>query len=224
MDLDAVARDVVDHYARADFSSPPFPPFYGHWAEREQARAVQAYGAGADDPDPNWPVFETFTEERRWRLGDLDAHLYRIEPTASAMLLVLRGDALAYVSFAGGWFMIPQERFARDEFPPYDLGMMATWARVEGELEMLPGGVVASGDGPVHVGFQIEPSRYAALDDAEREALHQRCIPIARDVALLVCGRPGPLAIALGPPDRADEDGTMQVNGRKEAIATFEAP
>jgi len=224
MDLDALARDVAEHYVRMDFASPPFPSYYRRWAEREQARAVEAYGATGADSDSTPPVFNTFTEERRWRVGDLDAFLYRIEPTASGLLLVLRREALAYVAIAGGWFMHPPHEHGHDGLPPYDLGMMATWARTEGELDMLPGGVVVSGDGPVHVGFQIEPSRYAALDDAEREALHQRSIPIARDVALLFCGRSGPLAIALGPPDRADATGTMQVNERREAIATFEAP
>ena len=184
MDLDALARDLVDHYVRADFASPPFPPYVAHWAEREQARAVAAYGADAGEPDPHVPAFKSFTEERRWRLGDLDVFLYRIEPTASALLLILRNDVLAYVAFGGGRFMRPPDAHHRDEFPPYDLALMATWTRLEGELDLLPGGIFVSGDDPIRIGFQIEPSRYAMLDGAERTALHGACTPIARDTAL----------------------------------------
>jgi hypothetical protein len=220
MDIAALARDLTDRYARADFASPPFPPYYRRWAECERARAVEAYGAGAGDPDPNPPAFVSFTEARRWRLGQLDAYLYRIEPTASALLLVLHGDVLAYVALAGGWFMYPpNERIA--DVPPSDLGMMAIWARVEGELDMLPGGAVVVGDAPVHVGFQIEPSRYAALGDEERDALHVRCIPAARDVALLFCGRSGPLLITLSSRERDDAHGADE---RRHALVTFEAP
>jgi hypothetical protein len=101
---------------------------------------------------------------------------------------------------------------------------MATWTRVEGELDMLPGGIVVVGGDPIHVGFQIEPSRYAELDDAERAALHLACAPIARDTALLFCGRPGPLVISLGPTDRMDSSGVVHSRDSRHPIATFEVP
>jgi hypothetical protein len=89
---------------------------------------------------------------------------------------------------------------------------------------MLPGGVVVAGNDPVRVGFQIDPSRYAALDDAQRDDLHHRCTPIARDVALLFCGRSGPLSIALAPPDPPDPTDQTGHGVPRQPLATFEVP
>ncbi|HEY0380799.1 MAG TPA: hypothetical protein VGC72_01130, partial [Candidatus Elarobacter sp.] len=103
MDIDAVARAVVDGYVRNDFAGPPFPPYFAHWADRTRAQGARD---AADLPESNpaedaWPAFESFAQVERRPIGDLDVYLYRIEPTASALLLVLRGDSLAYTSFAG---------------------------------------------------------------------------------------------------------------------------
>ena len=223
MDIDKLAREVVDCIVRADFASPPLPPYFARWAEREQARAIEAYGARAAEPPGDVPEIDSFTEQRRWRLGDLDAYLYRVEPTSSALLLVVRGEALAYVAFAGGQFMIPRDQHEREEFPPNDLAVMCIWHRVEGELDMMPGGIVAVRDQPVHVGFQLEASRYAALDNAQREALHQACAPIARDAALLFCGWSGPLVITLQGPDPR-EHGLHDAELPPQMIVRFEVP
>jgi hypothetical protein len=223
MDIDTLAREVVDCFVRADFAGPPLPPYFARWAEREQARAIAAYGADAGKPPGDMPEFDSFTEQRQWHLGDLEAHLYRVEPTATALLLVLRGEALAYVAVAGQWFMMRLDRHERDEVPPNDLAMMCIWHRVEGELDMMLGGIVAVRDEPVHVGFQLEPSRYAALDDVQRDELHQACMPIARDAALLFCGRSGPLVITLQSPDPR-ELGRHDAEPAPEMIVSFDVP
>ena len=222
MNIDKLARDVVDCFVRADFASPPLPPYFARWAEREQARAIEAYGPGADEPPGDVPVFTSFTEQRRWNFGDLDAYLYRIEPTSSALLLVVRDEKLAYVALAGQWFMMPLEPNDR-EVPPNDLAMMCIWHRVEGELDMMPGGFVAVRGEPVHVGFELEPSRYAALDDAERDALRNACIPIARDAAALFCGWSGPIVVTLQGPDPREGD-TDSAQAPGHLIVRFDAP
>jgi hypothetical protein len=222
MNIDELARDVVDCFVRADFSGPPLPPYFARWAEREHARAIEAYGPGADEPPGDAPVFTSFTEQRRWNLGDLDAYLYRIEPTSSAVLLVVRDEKLAYVALAGQWFMMPLDAHER-EVPPNDLAMMCIWHRLEGELDMMPGGIVAVRGEPVHVGFQLEPSRYAALDRAERSSFHNACVPIARDAAVLSCGWSGPLVITLQGPDPRER----VTNGNDpppQFIARFDVP
>jgi hypothetical protein len=223
MDVDELAREVVDCFVRADFAAPQLPPYFAGWAEREQARAIAAYGPDAGEPPQDIPEFDSFTEQRRWRLGDLDVFLYRVEPTSSAVLLVLRGDALAYAAVAGQWFMMPFERHERDEVPPNDLAMMCIWHRVEGELDLMLGGIVAVRDEPVHVAFQLEPSRYAALDDARRDDLRAACVPIARDAALLFCAWPRPLAITLQGPDPR-EHGTGGAEPPPQMIVRFDVP
>jgi hypothetical protein len=223
MDIDALARQVVTQFARADLASPPLPPYLARWAEREQARAVEAYGSAAAEPPPDVQHFDSVTEHQRWRLGDLDARLYRIEPTASALLLVVRGETLAYVAFAGQWFMLPDGVRDQDQFPPHDLATMAIWYRIEGELDLMPGGILAVRDQPVHVGFQMQPSRYAALDDAQRVALHAACILIARDAALLFCGWSGQIVVTLAGPDPR-EHRAGQAEPPHQTIATFDVP
>ena len=223
MDIDKLARDVVDCFVRADYAGPPLPPHFAKWAERERARAIEAYGPSAGEPPADVPAFDSFAEQRRWRLGDLDAYLYRVEPTSSALLLVVRDETLAYVALAGQWFMMPLDRHERDEVPPNDLAMMCIWHRVEGELDMMPGGIVAVRDEPVHVGFQLEPSRYAALDDEGRDALRKSCIPMARDAALLFSGWSGPLVVTLQGPDPRMHGGGRE-EPAPEMIASFDVP
>ena len=123
MNIDNLARDVVDCFVRADFAGPPLPPHFARWAEREQARAIEAYGPGAAEPPGDMPALDSFTEQRRWHFGDLDVYLYRIEPTSSALLLVVRGEKLAYVALAGQWFMMPLDELERD-VPPNDLAIV----------------------------------------------------------------------------------------------------
>ena len=218
-----LARQVMDCFVRADVAGPPLPPYFARWAEREQARATAACGSDAGTPPGTMPEFDSFTEQRHWRLGDLDAHLYRVEPTAAAILLVLRGDALAYAAVAGQWFTLPFDRHDRDDVPPNDLTMMCIWHRVEGELDMIPGGIVAVRDQPVHVGFQLERGRYDALDDAQRNELHRACTPIARDAALLFCGWSGPLVITLQSPDPR-ELGRPDAEPAPAVLVRFDVP
>ena len=48
---------------------------------------------------------------------DLDSYLYRTEPGAGALLLVLRAGELAYIAFVSNWFNAPEESRS-DGFPP----------------------------------------------------------------------------------------------------------
>jgi hypothetical protein len=224
MDIDALARDVVDGFARNDFAGPPFPPYFVQRAERVRAQAedANAQSEALEAPEDAWPAFESFDQVEHLLIGDLDVYLYRMEPTASALLLVLRGDSLAYTSFAGGRFMMPPRE--NERFPPFDLAMMATVARAEGELGLPISSMSSGGDEPVQVVFEIEPDRYAALDDGARRALHDACTPIARDTALLFCGRSGPLTIAFHAPDPPAVGNVQHIGTQREAIAQFDVP
>ena len=185
-------------------------------AEAERANA-------ADAPAEEWPPIESFERVRYERVGDLDVYLYRIEPTASALLLVLRGDTIAYTSLAGCHFMIPVNQ--HDVFPPFALGMMATNARAQGELDLPISGMTRQADAPAYVAFEIEPERYAALDGAARNALHRACAPIAADAALLFFGAPGPLVIGFYAPEPPPSDNVYHVGTPQcDPIATFEVP
>ena len=225
MDVDALAREVADRFVRWDLAGPPLPPYLAHWGEcmrAEAERANAAYGA-PDAPSEEWPPFESFERVRNERVGDLDVYLYRIEPTASALLLVLRGDTIAYTSLAGSHFMVPQDQY--DRFPPFDLGMMATNARAQGELDLPIAGMTRQKEAPAHVAFEIDPERYAGLDDVARDALHRACAPIAADAALLFFGEPSPLVIGFYAPEPSPSDGVHEVGTpRREPIATFEIP
>ena len=227
MDLDALARDVSDRFLRGDVTSPPFPPYFAHWAARERAEAERAFAKDGGAPEPaanDWPPLESFERVSSWRLGDLDVYLYRIEPTASALLLALRGDELAYAAFAGCRFMGPM--IGSETRPPYDLAAMATRTRASGELDLTLSGMHVQGDGPVGVTFEIEAERYTALDDTARTALHAACTPVARDAALLFCGRAGPLVVMFKAPDPPQEGGTRvhYVGLPREALGQFEVP
>ncbi|HEY0383485.1 MAG TPA: hypothetical protein VGC72_14945, partial [Candidatus Elarobacter sp.] len=111
-----------------------------------------------------------------------------------------------------------------DRFPPYDLAMMATLARAEGELDLPITGMSTAGDEAVHVTFEIDANRYAALDDAARQALHDACTPIARDTALLFCGRRGPLVVAFHAPNPPTVGNVTHIGTQREAIAQFDVP
>jgi hypothetical protein len=224
MHVDALAREVAGRFMRGDVTGPPFPPYFARWAERMRAHAERALGeyGESESPELEWPPFESFERVGERRIGDLDVYVYRIEPTASALLLALRGDALAYTSFAGGRFMGPE--FDSDRFPPYDLALMATHARGEGELDLSIASMSTQGEGPVQVAFAIEPERFAALDGAALAALVEKCTPIARDVALLFCGRPGPLTIVYIEPDPPATDNVRHLGVQRTPLATFEIP
>ena len=225
MDVDALAREVVDRFARWDLAGPPLPPYLAHWGERMRAEAEQANAQPStpDDPADAWPRFETFEQAGYERIGDLDAYLYRIEPGACALLLALRRGALAYTSFVGYHFMIPKSE--HDRFPPLDLSMMATDARAQGELDLRISGMSRQGDAPAYVAFEIEPERYAELDGTAREALHHTCAAIAADAALLFFGQPAPLVIGFYAPEPSPSDGVYHVGmPQRVPIATYEVP
>jgi hypothetical protein len=221
MDVDALAREVADRFMRWDLAGPPFPPYLAHWGERMRAQAERATGGVPDDPSEGWPKFESFEQVGYERVGDeLDVYLYRIEPTATALLLVMRGDSLAYTALAGSRFMMPENE--HDRFPPFDLSFMAMNARAEGELDVPMAGWSTQNDAPVYITFEIEPERYAELDDAARDALHHACARIARDAALLFCGRPGALVVGFYAPEPPQTGGVYHVGRQREAIATFD--
>ena len=229
LDLDALARDVVDRFMRGDLSGPPLPPYMARWAEHERAESarMQAEYGAETAPDPEafaWPPFESVGRVAEWHLGDLDVYLYRVEPTASALLLVLRGDALAYTSFAGYRFMGPLHD--SETVPPYDLAAMATRARAQAELDFSIVGAHVQRDGPVGIAFEIEPERYTPLNDTERAALHAACVPVASDAALLFCGRSSPLVVVFKAPDppQTGDVHVDQVGLPREALGQFEAP
>lgn len=225
MDIDALAREVTDRFMRADLAGPPFPPYFAHYMEhmRAEAERMQAeYPSAEDAQQPDWPPFESFEQDGYERIGDLDVYVYRIEPSASALLLALRGDALAYAAFAGMRFMGPADPNGR--FPLYDLAMMATDARARGELDLTLGSLWTQLEGPIQVAFEIEPERYAGLDDDAREALHRACAPVARDAALLFCGRPGPLNVGFVAPEQSQAGGIHHAGGQRVLIAEFDVP
>jgi hypothetical protein len=225
MDIDALAREVADRFMRGDLAGPPFPPYFAHWMEhaRAEAERIHAEYPSADDPPQlDWPPFESFEQDGYERIGDLDVYVYRIDPSASALLLALRGDALAYAAFAGMRFMGPVDPNGR--FPLYDLAMMATRARAQGELDVQLSSMSTQHEGPIHVAFEIEPARYAALDDAARETLHRACASIAGDAALLFCGRPGPLRIVFVAPPDPPVDNVYNIGETGEPIAQFDVP
>ena len=223
MDVDALAREVANRFLRWDLAGPPLPAYLVHWGERMRAQAEQANAeSGAPEaPSEQWPAFESSERVRNERIGDLDVYLYRVEPGAAALLLVLRDDTLAYTTFAGYRFMIPPGE--RDEFPPFDLASMATTARAEGELDLPIAGLSTQVDAPVHVGFEIEPDRYAGLDDTARETLHRACTPIASDAALLFAGRAGPLSIGFYAPRPPPSDNVYHL-GPAQPIARYDVP
>jgi hypothetical protein len=224
MDVDALACEIADRLQRCDLAVPPFPAYFPRWMERSR---VQAREAGVpDQPDDRREDLPVASVSRAdiGRSGDLDSYLYRVEPGEAALLLVMRGESLAYVASAGRWFDLP-DQLPSGPFPPYDLATMAVWARSEGELDLMPGGQYAlHAGGPVHVGFALGRARYESLDDAARTALHDACIPIARDSALLFCARSGPLQIVLHEPDTPQEieTGTRRP-GPERLIAEFSA-
>ena len=221
MDVDALARVVADRFRTWDLTGPPLPAYLAHWGERMRAQAERANAdSGTPDvPSEEWPPFESFEQVRYERIGGLDVYLYRVEPGAAALLLVLRDDTLAYTTFAGYHFMIPHGEL--DRFPPFDLASMATGARAEGELDLPIAGLSVQGDAPVHVGFEIEADRYAGLDETAREALHRACTPIASDAALLFAGRAGPLSIGFYAPRPPAADNVYQL-GPTRPIALYE--
>jgi hypothetical protein len=189
-----------------------------------EARAHAAGVHTASDDEAAPASVATVTRVDIGRNADLDSYLYRIEPGAGALLLIVRDGALAYVASTGGWFDLPDE-MRGPMFPPPDLSMMAIWARAEGELGLVPGGQVwPRAGGPVHVGFELDRARYESLGSDARAALHDACIPVARDSALLFAGRSGPLAIAFGEPGAADEAAAGAARARDRLIAEFDVP
>jgi hypothetical protein len=230
MDVDALARAVGEGAIRMKFASPPFPPYYPGWMERMRAKMPEEFDAAEHAAHP----LETFDRTVHERIGDLDVYLYRVEPGAFALLLYLRADALAYVAFVGNWFLMPEDVQKGSRFPPFDLSMMAVGVRADAELGLELGGLGSLGDGPVGVAFEIERARYNSLGDVEREALHAACTPIARDAALLLCGRSAPLTIRFAEPDRGQSSGTdphvrhfyvdTEKPGAERLIAEFDAP
>jgi hypothetical protein len=224
MDVDALAREIADRLARHDLAVPPFPAYFPRWRECMEARAHAAGARHADEGAAQAPV-ASVTRVDIGRNEDLDSYLYRVEPGAAALLLIVRGETLAYVASAGGWFDRPDE-MRGPMFPPLDLSMMAIWARAEGELGLVPGGQIAlNAGGPIHVGFELDRARYESLGNDARAALQDACIPVARDSALLFSGRSGPLAIAFGEPDTPDDVATgMTRPGRERLIAEFDVP
>jgi hypothetical protein len=225
MDIDALAREVANRFMRGDLTGPPLPQYLPQWMERMREEAERAYAAhpGTEfPPESEWPPFESFERAGYERIGDLDVYLYRVEPSASALLLVLRGETLAYTTFAGNRFMGPMDSDLR--FPPYDLASMATGARAMGELGLTLTGMSTLREGPIHVAFEIEPARYAALEDAARETLHRACALIASDAALLFCGRSGPLHIVFIAPPDPPADNVYNVGEMRDPIAQFDVP
>jgi hypothetical protein len=221
MDVDALAREIADRLYRGDLAAPPFPAHYARWVEVMDARARAAGVVRPPDAAPVELAVGSVARVDIGRNGDLDSFLYRVEPGAAALLLVLRADELAYVAMAGNWFVLPEDSRS-GTFPPFDLAGMALCARAEGELDIVPGGWAALRDGsPVSVSFELARTRYDALGAEARSALHDACIPLARDTALLGVGRPGPLHIILIEPDGP---GAAPQNAPERLIAEFEAP
>jgi hypothetical protein len=222
MDVDALAREIADRLYQGDFAVPPFPAYFPRWLESMRARAHEL---GVTEPSGHEEPVASITRVDIGRSEDLDSYLYRVEPGAVALLLVIRGATLAYLASAGAWFNDPGA-LQGPNFPPYDLAALAIWARAEGELGLVPAGQVALHDGgPVHVSFELDRARYESLDAEARAALHDACVPVARDSALLFCGRSSPLAIAFGEPDEPDDVATgTRRPGRERLIAEFSVP
>ncbi|MDB5072450.1 MAG: hypothetical protein JWM87_3561 [Candidatus Eremiobacteraeota bacterium] len=232
MDVDALARELAEAIVRFEFASPPFPPHVPAWVERVRTDMPEEFEAARDA----FPALRTYDRTVHERVGDFDVYLYRVEPGAFALLLFLRGTVLEYIAFAGSWFMLPEHVRKGSHFPPFDLTMMAVGARAEAELDLQLGGLGTQGDGPVGVGFEIERARYESLDEAAREALHQACAPIARDAALLVCGRSSPVTVRFVEPAGndvvVDDAGVQRVQfhvdttkpGSGRDIAEFDIP
>ena len=196
MDVDALARELAEAIVRFEVASPPFPPHMPAWVERMRTDMPGEIEAARDAA----PALETYVREEHERVGDFDVYLYRVEPGAFALLLFLCDDALAYVAFAGSWFLMPEEVRKTVRFPPFDLTLMAVGTRADAELGLQLVGLGTQGDGQVGVAFEIERARYESLDEPAREALHQGCAPIARDAALFFCGRSSPLRIRFVEP------------------------
>ena len=223
MDVDTLAREIADRLYQGDFTVPPFPAYFPRWLESMRARAREV--GVPEEPSGDEEPVASVTRVDIGRSEDLDSYLYRVEPGAVALLLVMRDATLAYLASAGGWFNGPGAMHGRT-FPPYDLAALAIWARAEGELNLVPAGQVALHEGgPVHVSFELDRARYESLDAQARAALHDACIPIARDSALFLCGRSSPLAIAFGEPDGPEEiaSGTRRP-GPERLIAEFTVP
>jgi hypothetical protein len=225
MEIDALARAVLDGYASGDFSAPPFPPHAAPWAER-QRRDAEAESAklppeqrAAAEAGAALPAFESVTAVDIGKLDDLEIHLYRAEPGAVALLLVVRDGALAYTSLAGNWFAMPEELRSAD-FPPHALASMATGARALGELDVQFTSMSSAGNEPISVEYEIERARYDALDAVAREDLHRALTPIARDTALLFLHRNGPLRVGFVEPHAYEPD---EPRGRRPTFAEFDA-
>jgi hypothetical protein len=182
MDIDALALQIAAGFATGEFPSPPFPSYMPRWAAQQLASMPVSEGEATLAA---WPKPRTAERIDERTAADLEAYLYRVEPDDLTVLLVIRGDALAYVSLVGGLSRMPSDLSDRDR--TFRLLMTeALAARAKSEADVALSGYSQSDGTPFSVQVDVDRAAYETLDTTSREALHGTVAAVARDAALLL--------------------------------------
>jgi hypothetical protein len=211
VDVDALARDLVEGFMRFDIVAPPFPAYYAAWAERDfgEIPPDQRAALRADAP----PIDSLQRMEHRVA-GDLEAFVYRAEPDSSALFLAVRSEEVAYLAFAAGLYAVPQPHRG---FTFRQLAMFAVSVRAE-TVGVRFSGLSGGGGEAARVNIDVDRAGYEALDEPGRRALYARCEPIARDVGLLL-GDGSAVAPILAFYEPAPDGAFTTGSGRPKLIA-----
>jgi hypothetical protein len=218
MDVDALAREALTHFAALDFGWPAFPPYLRTWfqgVERE-------FGGEVWEQAATIPAVETLERTGERHAGGLDAYFYRAEPGASAFGIVQRGEELVYVSLLGGVYGIPErDRLAELDlpYPAHQLIWFALMQAFQAAGAEGPSWTQLR-NGPVSVSAAVDGEAFAQLEVSERTRIVARCTEIARDLVRLYAGdeRPATLRLVAKAPPVAEGERMIVTIGNPDLV------